>query len=183
MSYDKKLATDRSKIQNKIFNNKNKYLIRLIIIILVLIILFIIEILPQMFGTVSSSRLPGACTANPEYKCLEWIYSVTTGNVLVNIGQTTGTNWTTAEIYLVPNGVQTNSNGIPELLYATGTSGGNVIVGGLDSGATAQLTLPVTVPGIFPNASNFGTIWAVYTTRSGEQPYYANIGTFTFKST
>ena len=183
MPHDKKLTTGGSKRSNKILNNKNKYHMRLIIIILVLlIILFIIEILPQMFGTISSPGFPGGCTANPEYKCLEWIYSITSGNVLVNIGQNTGTNWTTAEIYLISNGMQTDSNGVPELLYATGTSNGNVIIDGLDSGATAQLTLPVTTPGVYPNASNFGTIWAVYTTKSGGQTYYANMGTFTFKS-
>ena len=180
MPYYKKSKTNKSKeVNSKSLTNKSNIMY---LILLAFVILFLTVILPQWFYVGTSPPDTGNCLANSEYKCLAWTYLGASGNVMLTLGQTTGTNWMTAEIYLIPQGTSVNYSGIPISLSKPGMLNGNIITGGLASGSTTQVTLPLSNPGTSPGVVNSGTIWAVYSTVSGGPISYANMGTFTFKA-
>src|SRR5271156_5026084 len=61
-------------------------------------ILIIAVVLGALFslGVFNGNSLGTACVAASGYYCQTPIYSHTTGNIIVTVGQSTGTNWQTA---------------------------------------------------------------------------------------
>ncbi len=103
------------------------------------------------------------------------------GNVIMTFGQNTGQTWTAANVFWVPGFTATNTSGIPVTIPASGmtpgTGNGNVIIGGLISGQSVELSLPVinlTGSTVNLGVRIQGTIWAQYWTNSGG-PYYVQI--------
>ncbi len=107
------------------------------------------------------------------------------GNVVMTFGENTGVDWVAANVFWVPQFWSTTVSGVPSIIpssgltLATESGEGNIIVGGLVSGQTAQVSLPVFGANTSPinlGATVSGTVWAQYWTASGG-PYYNQIQT------
>lgn len=170
-------------------------------------ILIIAVVMVALFslGILGGSPLSTTCLPGSGYECTAVTYNHGTvgggwpwpGNVIVTIGQTTGTNWATANIFFVAQGTSTNA-GVPssipvgvasaEPLGGTGntigyTAGGVTVGTGLITGQTSQVALGV--PGssvVSVGGTATGTVWAQYTLTTGGPLYYAQIGTLTLKA-
>ncbi len=178
MSHEPKIKSDKSKASREFFINKNNILY---LVLLAFVIIFLTIILPRWFYVGTSSPDTGNCLANSEYECLYWTYSGVSGNVVLTIGQNTGTRWMAAEIYFVPQGAQVNNSGVP-LLLSNGILAGNTLSNGLVSGNMVRVTLPISNPETTPGVVNSGAIWAVYSTSSVEPANYAKMATATFRA-
>ena len=114
------------------------------------------------------------CHPMLNYSCSGVIYSHTTGNVTLIIGQATGVNWTSTIVYFVPHGVQ-NVNGTP-ITVINGISG-NTLITGMPTGTTTQITLGVSSHAYTTEGTEaLGSLWAKYWTANGG-PYYVEIAT------
>jgi hypothetical protein len=158
-------------------------------------ILIIAVVLGALFslGVFSGSGILGtACVAGSGYLCQSPVFSHSTGVILVNIGQSTGTSWTAANFMFVPQG-QAVSSGLPVTLGPAGFTGslGNTIYSssGFASGQVAAVTLPVNAlvigtPPIAVGTSVTGAIWAQYVTAGAPTTQqYAQIATINIKAT
>ena len=162
-------------------------------------ILIIAVVLGALFslGVFSGSNLLGsACVASSGYYCQNPIYSHTAAEILVTVGQNTGTNWVTANFIFVPQGTST-TNGLPATLgsaSATTLNGNNIYGGGgsigtgVVSGETVKVWLPVnglstsSVSGtVNVGVPATGTLWAQYTTSAGVLEY-TQIATINIKA-
>jgi hypothetical protein len=161
-------------------------------------ILIIAVVLGSLFalGIFNSSSLLGnACIASSGYLCQKPVYNHANANIIVTLGQNTGTNWVTANFVFVPQGTPVVA-GIPTSLVQTGISvwgntpgngaGGPVTIGNsFISGGTIPITLPtngVTQPVTVGQAAT-GTIWAEYQTTASGAYQYAQIATINIKAT
>jgi hypothetical protein len=152
-------------------------------------ILIIAVVLGALFslGVFSGTGILGtACIASSGYLCQNPIYLHTGGNVLVTLGQSTGTNWASANFMFVPQG-QASSSGLPVTLTSAGfTALGNTLyLTGFTSGQSASITLPVN--GVSGTTINVGTpatgaIWVQYRTSSSATFQYAQIATINVKA-
>lgn len=167
----------------------------ILIIAVVMVALFSLGIIG---GT---GNLPTQCTAPSGYQCTTPVLSHTSGNVIVTVGQTTGTNWATANFFYVPQGTSSN-NGVPTDIgtqgslaagatvvtvggISTGAYGNGEAMGPLSSGQTNTIQLGVVAPaGVNVGGSEAGQIWVAYTTSTGgaSNVYYAQVGTITLKA-
>ncbi len=149
-------------------------------------ILIIAVVMVALFslGILGGSPLTTTCLPQSGYQCSGVIYSHTSGNVVATIGQTTGNNWVSANVYFVPQGTSTTGAGLPSSI-ANSPAGGNVI-GTLNSGATAaSINIPVSAPSTVAGTSTSGQLWAVYFVSSQGSPtgpYYAELATVTLKA-
>ena len=147
----------------------------ILIIAVVMVALFSLGIFNPSFGT--------NCIPQSGYECTGAVFASSSGAMSATIGQTTGTSWTTTNIIFLPQGVSTSSLG-PGIF----TPAGNYVAvsGGLQSGQTVQLTIPVNVPeGSHPvsvGSTTAGTLWAQYTTASTSGFLYAEVATVTLKA-
>ncbi len=139
------------------------------IVIIILSAVFLSGIWLPFQGTPLSTR----CITQQNYTCSEVVYSHSTGNLTLIIGQSTRYNWTSVSIYFVPFGTA-NVGGIPSTIL-DGIASGNVIMQGLASGSTSSITLRISSPSVTQKGTVAnGSIWAKYTTSNGG-PYYAQM--------
>ena len=149
-------------------------------------ILIIAVVMVALFslGILGGSPLTTTCLPQSGYQCSGVVYSHTSGNVVATIGQTTGNNWASANVYFVPQGTSTTGAGVPSSI-SNNPKGGNVI-GTLNSGATAtSIDIPVSAPSTAAGTSTSGQLWAVYYVTSGgttQGPYYSQLATVTLKA-
>jgi uncharacterized protein (UPF0333 family) len=144
-------------------------------ILIIAIVLVALYALGVFSGGASS--LGTACISQTGFVCQNPVYSHSTGNVMLTVGQASGINWVTANVAFIPTGTSVPST-------PTSFPTGNAISGGLASGNTASILLPVSANTIAVGQTETGQIWAEYTTSSGgsSTPYYAEIGTITLKA-
>ncbi|MDE1768504.1 MAG: hypothetical protein KGH64_03335 [Candidatus Micrarchaeota archaeon] len=166
-------------------------------------ILIIAVVMVALFALgVFNGQSSTACVASSGYLCQAPIYSHTTGNVVVTVGQTTGTNWATANVYFIAQGTP-SPGGVPNpmtsLTAATCAQGGQpgansigCVIGaaspGLVNGQTATVSIPVsggsaaTTP-TTAGQSAAGALWVAYTTSTAPgTAYYVQIATVTLKA-
>ena len=149
-------------------------------------ILIIAVVLGALFslGVFNGKNLLGsACVAESGFYCQNAVYHHGTvgttagaGNVMVQIGQNTGTSWTSAMIVFIPQGTPTGTSGVPgtaNTFDSFGTAPGawannTLVTSGLGSGQQINILLPVngTGPTVSLGSSTAsGTIWAEYCTQ------------------
>jgi len=136
-------------------------------------ILIIAVVLGALFslGVFNSSSLIGtSCVALSGYYCANPVLS-STGTLTLTIGQATGTTYSSVTAYIVPSG------------STFSTADANVIVGSLNSGQTAT----VTINNVLPNPSSLGTaftgqVWLAFSTPSSSN-LETQIATLTVKVT
>ena len=75
-----------------------------------------------VFALFSTWLIPGpdnilgtSCITPSGYLCQNPVYDHFTGNIIVTLGQITGTNWTTSNFVFVPQGTQLIPKGIPSV--------------------------------------------------------------------
>jgi hypothetical protein len=133
----------------------------------VLIIAVILGILMSIGAFGGASTVGTTCIASVGYICQSPIYNHNTGNIVVTLGQNTGTTWTAAGFVFVPQGTST-AGGIPNIGANT-----EVTVGAMGAGQRVMVNLPVAnsilaaVSSVNVGSSAIGTIWACYGTASG----------------
>jgi hypothetical protein len=142
-------------------------------------------------GTNGTGTLGTACIARSDYLCQNPVYTHVGANIIVTVGQSTGTNWASANFMFVPQGQPTTSgpSSLPLGLTPTAFSdglGNTLYSTGFTAGQSASITLPVNgVSGTTINvgAAATGTIWVQYVTSvaPGLQQY-AQIATINVKS-
>jgi hypothetical protein len=164
-------------------------------------ILIIAVVLGALFslGVFSGSSLIGnACIAGPGFLCQSMIVSHTTGQLSVQIGQSTGSSWGSSLIVFAVQGSALGTNGFP-IVYSTGNYYAS---GALVSGQTATATFSnAMTAGSAVGATLAGAIWACYTasgytgtvsyvtgatggcTQQANTIYYTQIATLTAKAT
>jgi hypothetical protein len=151
-----------------------------------LLIISIVIIALVSIGVFNGTPLGTTCIASPGFTCQVISYSQLSGNVVVTIGQDSGTTWTTANIVFV-NLSQESS------VVSSGLSGGQVVpmqAGGpantitpLPSGLSVTLTLPATSP-VRVGSGLSGYIWVSYTTGSSSgATTQAQLASLTAKAT
>ncbi len=121
-------------------------------------ILIISVVLGALFslGVFSGASLIGTtCVASPGFYCSGVTYSHSTGNVLVTIGQSTGTNWASSAFIYATQG-SASSAGIPTVLFA------NALPSGLYSGQQSTISWGVSSTSTAVGTITAGTIWACY---------------------
>jgi hypothetical protein len=156
-------------------------------------ILIIAVVLAALFalGVFNGSNLSGnACIASPGFLCSGAIYSHSTANIIVAIGQSTGTSWTSANFVFVPQGTPL-ANGLPVISFNSSPANTELATSGLASGGSATIYLPVNsiVPPVTVGTAIVGTIWAKYSyiVSSGgistiEGPQYVQIASVNLKA-
>ncbi len=155
-------------------------------------ILIIAVVLGALFslGVFSGNNILGtACIAASGYLCQTPIFSHSNGNVVVLLGQNTGTTWLSANFMFVPQGQQ-SASGLPVTLTAAAFTAnlGNTLLTttGMVSGQSIQLMLPVN--GVAGTAVNVGTpatgaIWVQYTTSASNGAFqYAQLASMNVKA-
>jgi hypothetical protein len=157
-------------------------------------ILIIAVVLGALFsiGVFSGTSLLGtACVASPGFYCGGLFYSHTTGNILINLGQNSGTGWTNTMFAYAPQGTAT-VGGIPSVLfYSPNSLLSGQVISGMMLPATSSASTPV-------GTSTAGSIWACYVTATGAAissaaagtcsttagtVYYVQVATLTAKAT
>lgn len=142
-------------------------------------ILVIAVVLAALFSLgvfTGGNGLPTACIGQAGYLCQLQVFSA--GNLIVTIGQSTGTSWTSVGVVFLNQSAITNAG------TATVYAAPNVmLVGGsalttMSSGV--QYSGNVLVPGAptTKGSSINGQLWAKYSTSAGG-PFYTEIGTIT----
>jgi len=157
-------------------------------------ILIIAVVLGALFslGVFSSSNLLGtACIASSGYLCSNPSYGHGTlgtypaGNIVVTVGQNTGTSWTTANFVFVPDGTSLTSSGVPNIAFTAYPANTQYATAGLISGQQVTIDLPVSgltaASTISVGTPTTGSVWAYYTTSSGT-PSYVQVATLNVKA-
>jgi hypothetical protein len=124
------------------------------------------------YGSVSSQPVT-ECIAEVGYLCSDPSYGGLDGNLSVIVGQSTGTNWISATFYYVNSTENNEVSSNP----STGFEGlnGTKISGTLNSGATQDISLPVS-GSVSTGTTIDGDIYAQYQTEVGGQEYVVKIG-------
>ena len=175
-------------------------------------ILIIAVVMVALFslGILGGSPLSTTCLPQSGYQCSGVTYSHgasagalwPAGNVVLTIGQTTGTNWLTANFFYVAQGTA-QSGGVPTSIPAGGAVLGTNLAAQAGtcpaleananqlcslgapiqfaSGQTSVISLPVSSPATNAGSSASGAVWASYTTSAGG-PYYVQVATITLKA-
>ncbi len=125
----------------------------ILIIAIVIAALFLIGAFNGGLGTF--------CNAQPGYTCSVTQYSAATGNLVVVIGQSSGSSWMTANAAFVPTASESN---VVSTSSISAFSQNTAALANLGSGTSAAVTLPVSAPGTVAGSSTTGYIWVQYTT-------------------
>jgi hypothetical protein len=165
-------------------------------------ILIIAVVLVALFalGIFGGSPLATTCIPSSGFQCTGVTFNrgiignYPAGNVVFTVGQSTGVNWIIANVFYVPDGTAL-IGGVPSTIPASGlttnlvTEGsGNVIVGGLASGQTAQVSLGVNNTAgttILAGTSETGSVWVQFWINSIgglSAPYYVQVAKMTLKA-
>lgn len=152
-----------------------------------LLIISIVIVALVSIGVFNGSPLGTNCIAAAGFTCQIQSYSQLTGNLVVTIGQDSGSAWTSANIVFVNQTAESAvlSTGLSTGQLTTMASGGpaNTLSSGLPSGVTTVITLPASAPVKVGTGLN-GYVWASYTTGvSGGSTIQAQIGSVTAKAT
>ena len=113
-----------------------------------------------------NNPLGSTCIASEGYTCQINQYSATTGNIVVTIGQDSGSTWTSANIVFVNNSAQSavTASGLSSAQLTPMPSGdANTLANGLPSSVTTTVTLPASGT-VRVGSSISGYIWASYST-------------------
>ena len=105
-------------------------------------ILIIAVVLGALFslGVFSGSNILGtACIAGSGYLCQTPVYGHSTGNIIVTVGQNTGTSWTSANFIFVQQG-QAATGGLPVTMSSAGITNLGVVFGAMASGQSASIS-------------------------------------------
>ena len=137
-------------------------------------ILIIAVVLGALFslGVFSGASLIGnACIAGPGYYCGSLVYTHG-GTLSASIGQSTGTNWGSANIIFAVQG------------SATGGGGGPIVIAGNTATAVAiasgqQIPLSFGIGPATVGTALAGSIWACYVTTGAFTAYAVGTGTCT----
>lgn len=141
-------------------------------------ILIIAVVLAVLFSLgVFNASLPSACIAQSGYLCQTLFYKAGTGALTFTFGQSTGTAWTSANVYFVPQGSSYVGGGASQ-------SPTSAISGGLINGATNSVTIsiPSTIAANTLGTSLAGYLYVNYTVTSGGTHYVTSIATVTTKA-
>lgn len=157
-------------------------------------ILIISVVLGALFsiGVFSGTSLLGtSCISSPGFYCTSMSYSHTTGNLIVTLGQNTGTSWAQVAFAYAPQGTAAGTGataGVPNtILFGS--------IGAMSSGYSTSINLPVSAVNTIVGTSTSGSIWACYvltgtiTTagtgacNSASTVYYVQMATLTAKAT
>ncbi|MCL5100921.1 MAG: hypothetical protein M1122_03145 [Candidatus Marsarchaeota archaeon] len=118
----------------------------------------------------TGSIVPSVCTpTTPQFACSSYVYggvgSTTPppGNVLITLTQNTGTSWTSATAYFVP---QSSEASVESGTSLSSINAGNTISGGMPSGQSITVTLPAT-GSVNLNTGLQGYVWVSYTSSGG----------------
>ncbi len=153
----------------------------------ILIIAVTLSVLFSLGVFNSNSINANACVATPGYLCKGAVYSHSTGNVIVTLGQDTGNDWLSANFVFVPAGTPF-AKGLPVISFNAFPANTVLATQGLLSGSgEATLYLPVTGP------ENVGTpisgsiyVYYTYNIQSGGIPQleksYTEIGALNLKA-
>ncbi len=139
-------------------------------------ILIIAVVLGALFalGVFGGNTLGTTCVAQSGYLCQNPIYSHATGNFVVTVGQSTGTNWDNVAFGFQPQSVPVPSNGVPS--FPDGLTANIAVLG---TGQTQSEDVPVSGV-VAPGTTQSGTLWAEY--QINGNTYYAQIATVTMKA-
>jgi hypothetical protein len=173
-----------------------KTILIIAIIIVALLVIGIFVVLPLValvaIGTFNGNPLGTACIATPGFTCQVVQYALAggsgnppAGNILVIIGQDSGTTWSTANVYFV-NASQEAGVLSDGLTGVSNLAAPNTIVGGLASGVTTTVTLPAASSNIRVGSELSGYIWVTYTTKTNSSvglPVQAQIASVSAKAT
>lgn len=154
-------------------------------------ILVIAVVLGALFllGVFNGSNLTSsACSASPGYLCGNPVYLHSTGNILVTVGQSTGTAWTSAAFVFVPPGTP-YVNGLPNVSFTSPPANTILITQGLISGGQEGIYLPASGGNVSIGTVITGSIWARYNYTIQEAgvahtagPYYAQVAALNLKA-
>lgn len=148
-----------------------------------LLIISIVVVALVSIGVFNGNPLGTTCIASPGFTCQVSSYSQLTGNLVVTIGQDSGTAWSSANVVFVNASQEgtVQSSGLSTGQLTPGTS--NTLPSGLASGVTTTLTLPATPPTRVGSGLS-GYIWVSYaTSASGGSTVQAQIASVTAKAT
>ncbi len=163
--------------------NKKGFGWKLILGFLAVAVLLLIYLFIQVFNYFEphTATIQLNCISNtPPYQCPALVYDHTTGNITVQLEQSTGTNWTSTSIFFIPQGTPT-IDGTPVTIMRNGS--GSVVAGGLNNNQFISITLAVSSPAVTAiGTSAIGEIWAKYTTSNGG-PYYSELAKVNVKAT
>ncbi|VVB77118.1 Uncharacterised protein [uncultured archaeon] len=125
----------------------------------------------QLTSTEGPSTLQGTtCIAGSGFYCGGLAYSHTTGNLIVSLGQNTGTNWTAWGIAYAPQGTDIVAD-IPKVKFSPiNSSDSSARNYSLPSGMqvfTRGNILPASASSIALGTATSGAIWVCFTTASG----------------
>lgn len=174
-------------------SKKAKSTLKQTVVIFIIAVVVVVYLLIRFLTYSPGEPLGSTCippSAQSEFLCEAPAYyhgtvgTYPAGNVVLTVGQNTGTNWIAANIFFVPQGTPLNTQKVPSSITTTGvvpgfgTAEANVIMGGLISGQTATVSLGVPGPSTVPlgaTISPAGTVWTQYWNFTGG-PYYTQIG-------
>jgi len=156
----------------------------------ILIIAVVLSVLFSL-GLFNGSNLSNnVCIAYPGYLCSGAIYDHSNANIIVDVGQSTGVDWTSANFVFVPQGTPFSS-GLPEIEFNSSPANTELAATGLLSGSSSILYLPVNSvqPNVNVGTAILGSIWVeyYYTVSAGgigktQGPQYAQIATLNLKA-
>ena len=170
-------------VKSKVSDRRSLIIYVLGIVIIAIIIVYIVSNTKINYGW--GGLLPVACTASPTYSCQSPIYYHQTGNITIELGQNTGTNWTSVSFVFVNQGTRVNlSTGIPVISFTSYPANTSYSSIGLSSGNRAHVSLPVlgVTPPVLVGSSLSGTIWARYIILGNTSPQYVQIATLNIKA-
>lgn len=126
-----------------------------------LLIISVVIIALVSIGVFNGGLLGNQCTTAPGYTCDIQSFSASTGNVVVTIGQDSGTPWTSAQILFINSSAESAAQAglTPAMLAAS-----NTLSNGLPSSTTITVSVPVFAPGSARVGQSItGYLWAEYT--------------------
>lgn len=119
----------------------------------------------------SSAAAVGSCVAYQGFLCTGAQYSHKTANIIVTLGQETGTNWATANFVFVPVGTPISQQGVPIISFHNGPANTVLTKNGEGFMNNREMEFYLPVNGIGKHPINIGTpvtgsIWVYYTVPS-----------------
>jgi hypothetical protein len=152
-------------------------------------ILIIAVVMVALFslGILGGSPLGTTCLPQSGFECTSPVFSHSTGQLSVTMGQNSGTGWTSANIIFVPQGVSTT-----QISGSIFSAQNDFVAGAVNNGQIITATIPVvntiagypivltTMPAVGYTAA--GTIWVQYTVAGSSAFYYAEMATATLKA-
>ncbi len=125
-----------------------------------LLIISVVIIALVSIGVFNGGLLGNQCTTAAGFTCDIQSFSASTGNVVVTIGQDSGTPWTSANVLFVNSSAESAAQaGLTPAMLASS----NGITNGLPSSTTITVSLPVFAPGTARVGQTItGYLWADY---------------------